>query len=252
MIRTRKHAETVINVIETLKIKEFLNSVNITINDSSWVITDDLTSSIRKYVKAIAENIFVGATITLKTNGIEVKFNNRQSSYISLARGATDTSRANRTELFKHDALKACIQAADTVFSGAILTESSPSDSNYAVTFDARSETIRSYVKGNYNYCMWLRNFHESLSIYRNALHTLMTSIPDIQETLRNLQEMIRMETRRRQAAAISDIDSIIASITGIASTPEPEPEPITISIPVVTAAPVSDNLAYTAIRVYW
>ena len=100
-------------------------------------------------------------------------------------------------------------------FSSGTTTGNTAEAPRYSFSIEASLDTIRSRAQGNFDYAGQISTFITQVSTVKRVLETLSTAIPDVKVAIENIQEMIRMETRRAQASTLSAMDNIIAALTG-------------------------------------
>ena len=255
MLTNKNDAIKLLSIIELDRARVIVEGLGIAAHSGAWTISEDPSVNIRKYCKLIVEHIFPGTAVTLKGSGPNICFNQRQSRYIGVILGSTDIHRSTRTALGGVTSYRDLLSNASSIMGNSIARDVEFSPSGIVgLIFSAALDSIRSNSVGTFRHSEWLQGFITSVLAWRDALNSVMVAIPDIDQTCSNIQEEIRMETRRRQAAALDSIDSIIAGVLG--EVPEPVApvvsavqEAVGTPTPVAVPAPAID-LANTPIQV--
>ena len=250
MIRTPEEALKLINIIELIRAKELAEAAGATINYGAWSITPESSMHIRKIFKAIAEAFFPTSIVSLTGSQIHIPLNERQSEYMALILRRTSEANRDAAELMRSEAFNTVLTNASSdignipnFLSGAS-PGNTPESPRLHVSIDAPLDSIRARVTGSYDYAGLVVTFIESMATIKRVLETLATAIPDVRAAIANIQEMIRMETRRAQAATLNSMDSIIAALTG-----EPAPTPAATVTPEVNIAAIIESVSATPPR---
>ena len=221
MIRTPEDALKLINIIELIRAKELAEAAGATINYGAWSITPESSTHIRKIYKAIAEAFFPTSTVSLSGSRIDIPLNERQSEYMALILRRTIEANNDATALSRSASLSAILSSASNDigsiqnFVSGASPGNTPEVPRIYVGIEAPLDGIRAGVTGSYDYSGLVSRFIESMATMKRVLETITAAIPDVKAAIANIQEMIRMETRRAQAATLNSMDSIIAALTG-------------------------------------
>lgn len=224
MITNQEDAKTLLSIVNLLLIDGQAKAMGVTVRNAQWGVQQDISGQIRKYLKAIVEHLFPSCEVKLTYGGLDVLLNPRQTELIWLITDNRQESRDKYRALTQVSSYRAVLErVVPTLQRSSIVRiipdttidySTSPSTlrvNGIKISIAAKLDDIRSATDP----VDLFGNIVRDVTIWKAALDEFITTIPDLAQTLANVEERVRQERIAANKAKIAGLDAVIGSILG-------------------------------------